>query len=69
MQVDGKTQLFQGNMQMIANSIRRARPDEVDEADFRHAAVGEIDRMADAAGRNPAHDQARPSCATWPSAS
>src|SRR5437762_13958698 len=32
--VDGSTQLFQGNMQFIASSIRRARPDEVDEIDF-----------------------------------
>src|SRR5215510_8569157 len=32
--VDGATQLFQGNMQMIATTIRRARPDEVDEAAF-----------------------------------
>ncbi|MEM9352189.1 MAG: OB-fold nucleic acid binding domain-containing protein [Planctomycetota bacterium] len=32
--VDGATQLFQGNIQLIANRIRRARPDEVDESDF-----------------------------------
>ena len=32
--VDGATQLFQGNIQLIANRIRRARPDEVHEADF-----------------------------------
>src|SRR3990170_2986680 len=32
--VDGNTQLFQGNMQFIASSIRCARPDEVDESDF-----------------------------------
>lgn len=44
--VDGQTQLFQGNMQMIANSIRRARPDEVDETDFVTLQSGEIDKMA-----------------------
>ena len=38
--VDGNTQLFQGNMQLIASTIRRARPDEVDETDFLVAAVG-----------------------------
>src|SRR3989337_1220870 len=44
--VDGSTQLFQGNMQMIANSIRCARPDEVEESDFLTLQSGEIDRMA-----------------------
>ena len=44
--VDGQTQLFQGNMQMIANSIRRARPDEVDESDFVTLQSAEIDKMA-----------------------
>ncbi len=44
--VDGTTQLFQGNMQLIANSIRRARADEVDEADFMVRGPAEIDRMA-----------------------
>jgi 3'-5' exoribonuclease len=44
--VDGATQLFQGNLQMIANSIRRARPDEVDEADFLTLQTVQIDRMA-----------------------
>lgn len=44
--VEGNTQLFQGNMQFIANSIRRARPDEVDEADFLILRSDEIDRMA-----------------------
>ena len=44
--VDGSTQLFQGNMQMIANSIRRAREDEVEETDFLMLQSGEIDRMA-----------------------
>jgi len=44
--VEGQTQLFQGNMQMIANSIRRARPDEVDESDFVTLQSAEIDKMA-----------------------
>jgi 3'-5' exoribonuclease len=44
--IDGQTQLFQGNMQMIANSIRRARPDEVDETDFVTLQSAEIDKMA-----------------------
>jgi 3'-5' exoribonuclease len=44
--VDGNTQLFQGTMQLIANNIRRARPDEVDDADFLVLRSDEIDRMA-----------------------
>lgn len=44
--VEGQTQLFQGNMQMIANAIRRARPDEVDESDFVTLQSAEIDKMA-----------------------
>lgn len=44
--VDGQTQLFQGNMQMIANSIRRARADEVDESDFVTLQSAEIDKLA-----------------------
>jgi 3'-5' exoribonuclease len=44
--VDGATQLFQGNLQMIANSIRRARTDEVDEGDFLMLETAQIDRMA-----------------------
>ena len=41
--VEGNTQLFQGNMQLIASAIRRARPDEVDELDFRVLRSDEID--------------------------
>ncbi len=44
--VEGATQLFQGNMQLIASSIRRARPDEVDEADFLTLQSVEIDKMS-----------------------
>ncbi|MBN1851939.1 MAG: CMP-binding protein, partial [Pirellulales bacterium] len=44
--VEGATQLFQGSMQLIANSIRCARSDEVDEADFITLQSGAVDRMA-----------------------
>jgi 3'-5' exoribonuclease len=44
--VEGATQLFQGNMQLIATSIRRARPDEVVEADFITLQSADVDRMA-----------------------
>lgn len=44
--VGGATQLFQGNMQLIASSIRKARPDEVDESDFLALQSEDIDRMA-----------------------
>ncbi|MCA9239464.1 MAG: HD domain-containing protein, partial [Planctomycetales bacterium] len=44
--VSGATQLFQGNMQMIASSIRRARPDEIDESDFMTLQTEDVDRMA-----------------------
>ncbi len=44
--VEGNTQLFQGNMQLIATAIRRARPDEIDEVDFRVLRSEEIDRIA-----------------------
>jgi 3'-5' exoribonuclease len=44
--IEGNTQLFQGNMQLIATAIRRARQDEVDEADFRVLRGDEIDHMA-----------------------
>ncbi|MCA9234445.1 MAG: HD domain-containing protein [Planctomycetales bacterium] len=43
--VEGATQLFQGNMQLIANRIRRARPDEVDEADFTTLQAGDVEKM------------------------
>jgi 3'-5' exoribonuclease len=45
--VDGATQLFQGNMQLIANRIRRARPDEVCEADFVTLQTADVERMRD----------------------
>jgi 3'-5' exoribonuclease len=44
--VEGSTQLFQGNMQLIASAIRRARPDEIEETDFLVLRGDEIDRMS-----------------------
>jgi 3'-5' exoribonuclease len=43
--VEGATQLFQGNMQLIANRIRKARPDEVEEADFITLQSADIEAM------------------------
>ncbi|MEM8945482.1 MAG: OB-fold nucleic acid binding domain-containing protein [Planctomycetota bacterium] len=43
--VEGATQLFQGNMQLIANRIRKARPDEVDESDFTTLQSEDVDKM------------------------
>ncbi len=43
--VEGATQLFQGNIQMIATRIRKARPDEVDESDFVTLQTAEVDQM------------------------
>ncbi len=43
--VEGATQLFQGNLQLIATRIRRARPDEVDESDFVTLQTAEVDQM------------------------
>ncbi|TWT86285.1 3'-5' exoribonuclease YhaM [Pseudobythopirellula maris] len=45
--VEGSTQLFQGTMQLIAQSIRKARPDEVDEADFRTLQSDDVRVMAE----------------------
>ncbi len=44
--VEGATQLFQGNMQLIASSIRRADPGDVDEEDFLTLPGEAIDRLA-----------------------
>ena len=43
--VDGCTQLFQGTIQLIATSIRKAEKSEVDEADFLTLSMPEIDGM------------------------
>lgn len=45
--VVGSTQLFQGNLQLIANRIRRAEPHEVDEADFVTLESQQIAGLAD----------------------
>ena len=44
--VEGATQLFQGNVQLIANSIRKAAPAEVQEEDFRTLNSEHVDKMA-----------------------
>ncbi|MCH2113723.1 MAG: OB-fold nucleic acid binding domain-containing protein [Pirellulales bacterium] len=43
--VEGATQLFQGTMQLIANRIRKARPDEVDESDYVTLQSEDVDHM------------------------
>lgn len=43
--VEGATQLFQGNMQLIATRIRKARPDELDESDFITLQSADIENM------------------------
>ncbi|REK24052.1 MAG: HD domain-containing protein [Planctomycetota bacterium] len=42
----GKTQLFQGAMQLIATKIVRAKPQDVDEADFVVVSTEQMDQMA-----------------------
>jgi len=44
--VEGTTQIYQGGLQMIATSICRARPEEIELADFMTLAPAEIDRLA-----------------------
>ena len=44
--VEGATQLFQGNMQLIANRIRKARTDEVDESDFVTLQSEDVDKLS-----------------------
>lgn len=43
--VEGSTQLFQGNMQLIANRVQRMEPSEVNEDDFTPLATVEVDRL------------------------
>ena len=45
--VEGAVQLFQGNLQLIAQNIRTARPDEVDESDFMTLQTDDIAKMRD----------------------
>jgi 3'-5' exoribonuclease len=44
--VEGATQIFQGGLQLIATSICKARPEEVDLADFMCLTPADIDRLA-----------------------
>lgn len=44
--VEGTTQLFQGALQLIVTSIYKARPEEVDEADFMPLTPADIDKLA-----------------------
>ncbi len=45
--VEGAVQLFQGNLQLIAQRVRKARPDEVDESDFMTLQTDDIAKMRD----------------------
>ncbi|TWT42498.1 3'-5' exoribonuclease YhaM family protein [Botrimarina hoheduenensis] len=45
--VDGTVQLFQGNLQLIAQRLRTARPDEVDESDYQTLQSDDVCRMRD----------------------
>jgi 3'-5' exoribonuclease len=44
--VEGTAQLYQGAMQLIATSICRARPEEIEYADFMPLGTADIDRLA-----------------------
>jgi 3'-5' exoribonuclease len=44
--VEGATQLYQGALQLIASSVCKARPEEVDFDDFACLTPAQIDRMA-----------------------
>ena len=44
--VEGTTQIYQGALQLIATSICRARPEEVELADFMTLSPAEIDQLA-----------------------
>ena len=43
--IEGSTQLFQGNLQLIATRIRKARPDEIDESDFVTLQSEDVEKM------------------------
>ena len=43
--VEGNTQLFQGQLQLIVTKIGKAKPEEVDEADFMPLTPAELDRL------------------------
>ena len=44
--VEGATQVYQGGLQLIATSICKARPEEVDLADFMTLSPADVDRLA-----------------------
>jgi 3'-5' exoribonuclease len=44
--VEGTTQVYQGALQMIATSVCKARPEEIELADFMTLSPTEIDRLA-----------------------
>ncbi|MGL4514139.1 MAG: 3'-5' exoribonuclease YhaM family protein [Lacipirellulaceae bacterium] len=43
--VEGSVQLFQGSLQFIAQHLRKARPDEVEESDYLTLQTGDVDRL------------------------
>jgi 3'-5' exoribonuclease len=43
--IDGTAQLFQGSMQLIAQSIKRAEPGDVDESDFMTLQTSEVQEL------------------------
>ncbi|MEO0530293.1 MAG: HD domain-containing protein [Planctomycetota bacterium] len=45
--IEGMAQLFQGSMQMIVQSIKRAAPGEVDESDFMTLQTAEVQALKD----------------------
>ncbi len=55
--VEGATQVYQGGLQLIATSICKARPEEVDLADFMTLSPADIDRLAVRPGRTAAIDE------------
>ena len=44
--VEGTTQIYQGALQMIATSVCKARPEEIDLADFMTLSPADIDQLA-----------------------
>jgi 3'-5' exoribonuclease len=45
--VEGSTQLYQGNLQVIATSIQRVDPRGIEESDYRVLSGGDIDRLVE----------------------
>ncbi len=44
--VQGTSQLYNGNMQILAKSVQRVEPEEVDEADFITVTASDLERMS-----------------------